>query len=136
MSHTCAVFLQSVGTIENAEGRLEERIQAAIAAEVGRSRLQHLVSLDAQELRLEAITQRVLETVRQAAAEQFGIEVVDIRLKRFNYPASVKEAVYAAIRSERETKAVEFRAEGASEKSKDRKPGRPASRQVVVARPT
>lgn len=111
-------FLQSVGTIENAESRLEERIQAAIAAEVGQARLQQLISLDAAQLQLEEMTRRILKDVRQVAAEQFGMEVVDIRLKRFNYPASVKESVYAAIRSERETKAVEYRAEGASQKAK------------------
>lgn len=111
-------FLQSVGTTETAESRLEERIQAAIAAEIGRTRLQQLVSLEAEQLRIEALATGVTDSIRKTAAEEFGIEVVDVRLKRFNYPEAVKPAVYSEIRSERERVAVQYRAEGASQKAK------------------
>jgi membrane protease subunit HflC len=49
---------------------------------------------------------------------QFGVELVDVRLKRVSYPEAVKPAVFAEIRSERERVAVQFRAEGASQKAK------------------
>ena len=111
-------FLQSVGTIDSAGRRLEERIQAAVAAEIGRTRLNQLVSLEAGQLKLDAISQRVTQSIREIAAEQFGIEVVDVRIKRFGYPEAVKPFVYAEIRSERERVAVQYRAEGASEKAK------------------
>ncbi|MFV1967729.1 MAG: protease modulator HflC [Pirellulaceae bacterium] len=111
-------FMQSVGSIDAAERRLEERIQAAIAAVIGRTRLSQLVSLDPSELALDEISDRVTQSIRRIAAEQFGIEVVDVRLKRFGYPDAVKPAVYAEIRSERERVAVQYRAEGASEKAK------------------
>jgi membrane protease subunit HflC len=111
-------FLQSVGSADAAERRLEERIQAAIAAEIGRTRLSQLVSLDAKQPALDEISRTVTTALRKTAAEQFGIEVVDIRIKRFGYPEAVKPAVYAEIRSERERVAVQFRAEGSSEKAK------------------
>lgn len=111
-------FLQSVGTAQAAERRLEERIQAAIAAEIGRTKFGRLVSLTPGEVQLEAIAERVTQSIRRVAAEQFGIEVVDVRWKRFNYPEAVKPAVYAEIRSERERVAIQYRAEGASQKSK------------------
>ena len=111
-------FLQAVGTKQAAESRLEERIQSAIAAEIGHTRLEQIVSLDAQQLQLEAIADRVTLSIRDIAAEQFGIEVVDLRLKRFSYPEAVKPAVYAKIRSERERVAIQYRAEGISEKAK------------------
>lgn len=111
-------FLRSVGTVETAASRLEERIQAAVAAEIGHTRLQQLVSLDKDQLQLDDIADRVGETIRRTAADEFGIEVVDVRLKRFNYPEAVKPAVYAEIRSERERIAVQYRAEGASQKAK------------------
>lgn len=111
-------FLQSVGTAQAAERRLEERIQAAIAAEIGRTKLGSLCSLTPGEVQLTAIADRVTESIRAVAAEQFGIEVVDVRWKRFNYPEAVKPAVYAEIRSERERVAIQYRAEGASQKSK------------------
>ena len=107
-------FLQSVGTAEMAEQRLEERIQAAVAAEISRTRLSQLVSLDPDSLEIEPLLERVAATVRNTAAEQFGIEVVDVRLKRFNYPESVKPDVFAEIRSERDRVARQYEAEGES----------------------
>jgi membrane protease subunit HflC len=111
-------FLQTVGDPATAENRLEERIQAALAAEIGHTKLDQLVTLKPGGLELDALAQRVTESIRTAALEQFGIEVVDVRLKRFNYPEAVKPAVYAEIRSEREGVAVQHRAEGASQKMK------------------
>lgn len=109
-------YLQSVGGVQAAESRLEERIQAALAAEIGRTRLSELATLEPGELKLAPILDRVSQSIRVAAIEQFGIEVVDVRLKRFNYPQAVKPAVFAEIRSERERVAVQYRAEGESEK--------------------
>jgi membrane protease subunit HflC len=111
-------FLQSVGTMEAAERRLEERIQAAMAAEIGRTQLRQLVTLDPEASQLEEIADRVTGALREVAADEFGIEVVDVRLKRFNYPEAVKPSVYAEIRSERERVAIQYRAEGASQKAK------------------
>jgi membrane protease subunit HflC len=109
-------YLQTVGGVQAAESRLEERIQAALAAEIGRTRLAELATLDREALKLEPMLERVTASIRAAAIEQFGIEVVDVRLKRFNYPQAVKPAVFAEIRSERERVAVQYRAEGESEK--------------------
>jgi len=111
-------YLQSIGSTATAESRLEERIQAAIAAEIGRTRLSQLVSLDPQNVELDQIISRVSQAVRPMALDQFGIDVVDVRLKRFNYPESVKPAVFAEIRSERERVAVQYRAEGASQRTR------------------
>ena len=111
-------FLQSLGSIQAAESRLEERIQAALASEIGRTQFSQLCTLDANRSELNAIGDRVTEYVSQAAADQFGIEVVDVRIKRFNYPEAVKPAVYAEIRSERQRVAVQYRAEGASERDR------------------
>lgn len=111
-------FLQSVGSTQAAENRLEERIQAALAAEIGRTRLAQLVSLDPGGVAIEPMMDEITAEIRRAAAEQFGIEVVEVRLKRFNYPEAVKPAVFAEIRSERQRVAVQYRAEGESEKTR------------------
>lgn len=111
-------FLQSVGTTEAAQSRLEERIQAQMAAKIGSTRLAQLVSLNPEQLKLEAIMNEVTASMRNIAKNEFGIEVVDIRIRRFNYPEAVKPFVFAEIRSERERVAVQHRAEGASQKTK------------------
>jgi membrane protease subunit HflC len=111
-------FLEAVGSVEVAENRLEERVQAALAAEIGRTRLTQLISLTVGDVQLQAIAERVTKSLDDAIADQFGIEIVDIRLKRFTYPAAVRPAVFAEIRSERERVAVQYRAQGASDKAK------------------
>ncbi|HEX4129365.1 MAG TPA: protease modulator HflC [Pirellulales bacterium] len=113
-------FLQSVGTVDTAQRRLEERLQAMIAAELGHVRMDQLVSLDPGHLKLAEMLERVTRGVQAAAADEYGIEVVDVRIKRFNYPESVKPAVFAEIRSERQRVADQYRAEGKSQATKIR----------------
>jgi membrane protease subunit HflC len=50
-----------------------------------------------------------------AAREQYGIEVVDVRLRRINLPEENKESVFARMRAERERIARQYRAQGAQE---------------------
>jgi membrane protease subunit HflC len=111
-------FMESLGTIEVADNRLEERVQAALAAEIGRTRMTQLISLNETDVELPAIAERVRSSLHDAVADQFGLEIVDIRLKRFTYPEAVKPAVFAEIRSERERVAVQYRAQGASDKAR------------------
>ena len=47
-----------------------------------------------------------------AALEQYGINVVDVRIKRLNLPEQNKQSVYARMRAERERIARQYRAEG------------------------
>ena len=117
IEHFVLRFVQTLGNAELAEQRLEERIQAAIAAEISRTPFGRLVSLDPGELEIESLERRVTDQVRENAADQFGIEVVDVRLKRLNYPESVKPDVFAEIRSERDRVARQYEAEGESLKT-------------------
>ena len=48
----------------------------------------------------------------RAALEQYGINVVDVRIKRLNLPEQNKQSVYARMRAERERIARQYRAEG------------------------
>ena len=48
----------------------------------------------------------------RAALTQYGIEVVDVRIKRLNLPEQNKQSVYARMRAERERIAKQYRAEG------------------------
>lgn len=108
-------FLQSVGTVETANRRLEERIQSAIAAELGHVRMDQIVSLEPSGVRLPEALSQVAARLRDAVLAEYGIELIDVRVRRFNYPESVKPAVFAEIRSERMRVAEQYRAEGRSQ---------------------
>lgn len=60
----------------------------------------------------EEIAHRILENAKPDALSKYGIELVDVRIKRINYVESVRLKVYERMRSERERIAEEFRSEG------------------------
>jgi membrane protease subunit HflC len=113
-------FVQSVGSITGAQDRLRERIDSALKAKVGQMSLSEFVSLDAKDIRLDKLNRELTEQIRRDAIEQFGIEVVDVRIKRFNHPEGVKPAIFDMIRAERQGVAEKYRAEGKSEAAKVR----------------
>jgi len=61
----------------------------------------------------EPIMQTVGSHVNEVALREFGIEVIDVRMKRVDLPEGVQEAVFARMRAERERIAKEHRAKGA-----------------------
>ena len=68
-----------------------------------------------------ALMDEVLAGVRETVAEQnFGIEIIDVRIKRVNFPAPVAPSIYTRMRAERNRVATRFRAEGAEEDLKIR----------------
>lgn len=66
-----------------------------------------------KEVRLgrEGISQAILTAVQKVTPE-YGIEVIDVRIKRLNYVESVREKVYVRMISERKRIAARFRSEG------------------------
>ena len=105
-------FYQSASSTEAAEGRLNERVVAALSDAIGRSDLAALASVDPRVWRLDTITTDVLQAVGPLAEKELGIEVVDVRLRRFNHPVEVRPAVFELIRSERMQVAATLRAKG------------------------
>ena len=103
-------FFRSVGTIDDAKRLLDDRVSAQISAEIGKRDLSQLVSISEGESQLEPMMAHLTEHMRQVG-EQFGVEVIDVRLKRFNHPSEVRPAIYDRIRSERNRDAVRYRSE-------------------------
>ncbi len=117
---TVLKFLQSVGTLTVAQDRLRERIDSMLKAKVGQMSLSQFVSLEPTDIKLDSLNGELTEAIRRDAIDQFGIEVVDVRIKRFNHPEGVKPAIFDMIRAERQGVAERYRAEGKSEAAKIR----------------
>lgn len=130
-------FLENVATEEGAQSRLDDIIDSVVRDQVSGSELVELVrsstwevpqgeALEAataeqeQELKKqisrgrEEITRTILAEARKVIP-QYGIELVDVRIKRLNYIESVREKVYARMTSERKRIAAQFRSEGEGE---------------------
>jgi membrane protease subunit HflC len=104
-------FLQSVGDPVAAEMRLHDIVWSGLSAALGGHDLDSLVSTVAQPQTADIMDQLTGLTDRTALAE-YGINVVDVRIKRLNLPEQNKQSVYARMRAERERIARQYRAEG------------------------
>jgi membrane protease subunit HflC len=99
-------FYQTVGTVDGANSRLSPFLNSALRAALGEATLTQVV----REMR-EQLMARVREQIDREA-QQFGIEVVDVRIRRADLPEQNSQAVYKRMQTEREREAQEFRSQG------------------------
>ncbi len=116
-------FFQSVQSEQGMRARLGPVIQSAIRRALGESDLQQVLSTRRAELMRE-ITESV-----DREGRTFGLEVLDVRLKRADLPVENSEAVYRRMQTQREQEARQIRAEGGEENQRIRAN---ADREVVV----
>jgi membrane protease subunit HflC len=117
-------FIRSVGTPERAEAILGQQISSRLGAAIGNMKLDDLISTSKSvEERMDRLSQRLLDEsdpgrkdstvgLRTEVKQTYGIEIVDIRLRRFNYPVQVREDIFNRIRSERNKKVADYQSEG------------------------
>jgi len=104
-------FLQSIGSPEEAERKLEPIVQSAKNEEIGEFPFSAFVSTRPADIQIGRLEDRVLEKVR-AGAKEFGIEVLQVGIKRVAYPETVMDAVLSNIKADREAAAQRNRSEG------------------------
>jgi len=121
------LFYTTVGGDEfQANLRLDQIMKDAMRSEFGVRTIKQLISEDRNELR-----DTLLEKV-SPAAQKFGIELIDIRVKRIDLPPEVSSSVYQRMRAERERVAREFRSQGA-ESAEQISAEADKQKQVIVA---
>jgi modulator of FtsH protease HflC len=105
-------FYQTVSNIEGANSRLSSLLNAALRRVLGEATLIHVVRDERA-----ALMARVRDQLdREARA--FGIEVVDVRIRRADLPEQNSQAVYQRMQTERQRQAASIRGEG-SQKSQE-----------------
>jgi modulator of FtsH protease HflC len=105
-------FFETVFDRIGAEARLSDILFAQLGAAIGRNPLTSFVSVQPGEYRAEDVLQRVTRTLRAAALRDYGIEVVDVQLQRFDFPERNRLRVYARMKSERARISMKYRSEG------------------------
>ena len=105
-------FVQTVGDSTAAEMRLHDIVWSGLSAALGTHDLDSLVGTDVRRYRPTSLLDNLTRLTDSAALEQYGINVVDVRIKRLNLPEQNKQSVYARMRAERERIARQYRAEG------------------------
>ena len=100
-------FYISVGDERVARSRLATIINSRIRNVLGQEELQTLLSKD----RIKQMA--LIKDGVNAEAQNFGINIVDVRIKRADLPQANSDAIYRRMQTEREREAKEFRAKGA-----------------------
>lgn len=105
-------FIQSVKDITSAERRLSDLVGSELGVAIGTYPLSDFVTVDEEGTHLPEIAEKVTKACREQALRDFGIEVVDVRIRRLTFPEQNLKSVYARMRAERERMAKKYRAEG------------------------
>ena len=100
-------FYQSIGTIQAANIQLTTLLNAALRRVLGEVNFIAVVRDDREQL-----MQRIREQLDREA-DGYGIQVVDVRIRRADLPEQNSQAVYQRMQTERQREAAEFRAQGA-----------------------
>lgn len=107
-------FYQSVGTIEGANSRLATILNSSLRRVLGESTFIQVV----RDERSTLMT-RIQEQVNREA-KNFGIDVVDVKIRRADLPEANSQAIYQRMQTERQREAAEIRAQGAEQAQRTR----------------
>jgi membrane protease subunit HflC len=99
-------FYQSVGNVEGANSRLSTLLNSALRRVLGEATLTQVVRDQREQL-----MNRVREQLDNEA-QAFGIDIVDVRIRRADLPEQNSQAVYQRMITERQREAQEFRSQG------------------------
>ena len=108
-------LISNAGTLINAENRMEEFIYSALRTEFGQTNYDDVIN-DENSSRgsiNDLVTKRVNKLIAQ---DDYGIEVIDVRIRRTDLPAENEQSVYTRMISERESIAQKYLSEGDAEK--------------------
>jgi len=106
------LFLQTLQTIPTAITRLDDIVYSEIRRELGLHNMQEIIT-DNREQIMDTVTQGSYD-----ATISYGIEIVDVRIKRVDLPQENEESIYARMKAERDRKANQYRSEGDEESQK------------------
>lgn len=106
------LFLQTLRAIPTAVTRLDDIVYSEIRRELGLHNMADIIT-DNREQIMDAVTKASYE-----ATLPYGIEVIDVRIKRVDLPAENEASIYARMQAERQRKANQYRSEGDEEAQK------------------
>ncbi|HOB55542.1 MAG TPA: protease modulator HflC [Defluviitoga tunisiensis] len=105
-------FIETLGTMEVAMTRIDDIVYSHVRDVIGTYSFSEVLSIQRLKI-LEEIKKRSVNSLKD-----FGISIIDVRLKRTDLPQENTQAVYERMKSERYAMAAQLRAEGEKEAQK------------------
>ena len=106
------LFLQTVQTEPIAKTRIDDIVYSELRRELGTHNMSEIIT-ERREITMEKVTRQ-----SAIATKPYGIEVVDVRLKRVDLPQNNEQSIYRRMQAERIRQANKFRSEGEEESQK------------------
>ena len=107
-------FLRTVQAIPTALSRMDDIVYSELRRELGTHDMVEIITENREEL-METVT-----VASNRSTRDYGIEVVDVRIRRVDLPSQNEESIYARMDAERKRQANKFRSEGEEEAQKIR----------------
>ena len=108
------LFLQTVRAIPTAKTRLDDIVYSELRQELGNHDMHEIIT-EAREFIMEKVT-----LASNEETNKYGIEVIDVRIRRVDLPRENEASIYARMEAERKRQANKFRSEGEEEAQKIR----------------
>ena len=108
------LFLQTVKAVPTAKTRLDDIVYSELRQELGTHDMVEIIT-ENRELIMDKVT-----IASNEETSKYGIEVIDVRIKRVDLPQENESSIYARMEAERKRQANKFRSEGEEEAQKIR----------------
>jgi membrane protease subunit HflC len=105
-------FYKTVKSEMGAQSRLDDIVYAQLRVELGKHTMEDIVSITRDDI------MKVVTETSNTRSENYGIGVVDVRIKRADLPEQNEKHVFDRMRAERERQAKQYRSEGEEESLK------------------
>jgi membrane protease subunit HflC len=133
-------FIRSVGTAERAQDILGKKVTSLLGATIGHEKmnLDDLITTarvgerSKVDATMAALQEKLMDGLKDQAQEKYGIELVDVRLRRFNHPPGVRQSIFERIISERNKKVEEYRSEGTKQAANIRSEAEEKARNLLA----
>ena len=119
-------YISVGGDDERANTRLRQTVNSSMREEFGKRTIHEVVSGEREQI------MTVLRNKTDADARKIGVQVLDVRLKRVDFPSEISDSVYRRMDAERKRVANELRASGAADAEKI-KADADKQREVILA---
>jgi len=114
-------FVRRIGSADRARAILGPLIVSRLGAAVGEMRMDDFINTKTIDPAkgttrvddsVDRLRKQLLEKLHGQIRQDYGIDLIDIRLRRFNHPGSVRDSIFMRIRAERNKEAMKYLAEG------------------------
>jgi len=115
------LFVKRIGSADRARAVLGPLIVARLGATVGEMRMDDFINTKTidpvrgttrVDESVDKLRKQLLDKLSDQVRKDYGIDLIDIRLRRFNHPGTVRDSIFMRIRAERNKEAMKYLAEG------------------------